>query len=108
MATQAESEQLRQLWQERITQWEQTSQSQKAFCDAHDLDYHQFGYWRRRLVVLNQPSDNKNNTAGFAQVVVSPATLSSSLSVALPNGIRLEGVAANNLPMVYQLIERLS
>jgi hypothetical protein len=107
MATQVESQQLRQIWQERISQWEQTGQTQKAFCDAHNFDYHQFGYWRRRLQILEHSTEAKPFRTGFAQVMARPMAASSGLSVTLPNGVRLEGVDAGNVSTVCHLIDRL-
>jgi len=44
MTTAEESKRLTQYWQEQISVWEQSGQTQKSFCEQHDLNYHRFGY----------------------------------------------------------------
>ena len=36
-------------WQQQIEAWLASGQSQKAYCKANDLNYHRFGYWRRKF-----------------------------------------------------------
>ena len=107
MASQAESTKLQSYWREIITDWQNGEQTQKAYCQAHDLNYHQFGYWRRRLQELEKTSSEKT-IAGFAAVRQHRAVSSSGLSVTLPNGLVVQGIETDNLSVVYQLLRHLS
>jgi hypothetical protein len=43
------SESLSTAWKVHIQDWQTTEQSQNAYCKSHDLNYHCFIYWRRKL-----------------------------------------------------------
>jgi len=94
-------------WKKIIKDWESSNQSQKVFCEAHHLIYHQFGYWRRKF--LKQHHDhNPSPRSGFATVSYPRSIASSGLSLQLPNGLVLQGIAADNVGVAYQLISKLS
>ena len=98
---------LASYWKQRIDAWQASNQSQKAFCRAHDLDYHRFGYWRRKF--LKQASDaQRQRETDFVPVTYAPQAEASGLSLVLPNGLVLQGIATDNLAVVYQLLSRLS
>jgi len=99
---------LGEYWQRHIAAWEQSGQTQKAFCLAHDLDYYRFGYWRRKFL---ESDEAKNNPpSDFVPVSYQPsgADCIPGLSLMLPSGLRIQGIAPENLPLVYQLLGRLS
>jgi hypothetical protein len=93
-----------QYWEEQIQSWKASGQSQQAFCRANDLNYARFGYWLRKLRRMSAEADRR--PCGFVPVV-SPLP-GSSLSLVLPNGLELHGIAADNLPLVKQLVGYLS
>jgi len=93
-------------WQQQIKAWESSGQSQKTFCQSHHLNYHRFGYWRRKFLI--QGYDDAPQSTGFVPVSHPQQPASSELSLSLPNGLVLQGIATNNLLVVYQLINRLS
>ena len=39
----------RQYWKTRITNWQASRMSQSEYCRRHELTFHQFVYWRRKL-----------------------------------------------------------
>ena len=41
-----------QLWTDRITSWQQSGLSQRAYCEQHQLVLGTFVYWRSRLKKL--------------------------------------------------------
>ena len=43
-------EQKRAHWKQHIEQWRFSEMTQKAYCQQHDLGYHQFSYWKKRFV----------------------------------------------------------
>ena len=43
------SEKKSRFWQEHITAWQQSDQSQKEYCRIQKLKISTFGYWRTRL-----------------------------------------------------------
>ena len=46
--------------------------------------------------------------SGFAPVIHSAPSQSAGLSLAFPSGLVLRGIAGDNLPLVYQLLSRLT
>lgn len=106
MAKQDKSAELTEYWQQRVAGWQASGQSQKAFCEANDLNFHQFGYWRRKL--LNRAEARRQKDSDFVPVTLRTQTVPTSLSIQLPNGLMLQGIASDNLPVVYQLLNRLS
>lgn len=107
MANKEESEALSAYWQQQVEAWQATGQSQKGFCKAHDLNYHQFGYWIRKF--RNQAEqDHCQKSSSFIPVTVNTHHESDGLSLTLPNGIRVKGIVNDNLPTVYRLLAHLS
>lgn len=105
MANQEQSDQLSRFWQEQITAWENSGQSQTTFCEQHELNYHRFGYWRRKF--LGQSKPGLKSTSGFVPVRPVPGRTSSGLSLTLPSGVLIQGIEADNLALVRQLLQRL-
>ena len=97
----------RDYWQSRIEAWQLSGQSQKAFCRAHDLNYPQFVYWRRKFRQHTAPASAKASS-GFVSVVPTMSAVDSGLSLVLPNGVALRGLEASNLDVVLRLLGRLS
>jgi hypothetical protein len=102
MNTVKPSKPLSDFWNQQITKWQQTDQSQIGYCRAHDLDYHRFTYWRRKFASLMK----KNEIAVRSSFVPVKAcsTKSSELTATLPNGVILGGIATDNLSIVKQLL----
>ncbi|WP_449598736.1 IS66 family insertion sequence element accessory protein TnpA [Niallia sp. Marseille-Q9988] len=40
---------LRKEWEQRISDYKASGQSQAKWCEDNRVSYHQFGYWKRRL-----------------------------------------------------------
>ena len=95
----------RDYWQSRIEAWRLSGQSQKGFCRAHDLNYPQFVYWRRKF---RQHTASAKASSGFVSVVPTMSAVDSGLSLVLPNGVELRGLEASNLDVVLRLLGRLS
>ena len=107
MPSREASASLASYWKQRIEAWQASNQSQKAFCRANDLNYHRFGYWRRKF--LEQAGEaQRQSEPDFVPVTYASRAEAASLSLVLPNGLVLQGIATDNLPVVYQLLSRLS
>ena len=107
MPSKAESETLYHYWQQQIEAWQSSEQSQQAYCKTHELSYHRFGYWLRKFRKQAQSAQGQKGS-GFAPVIHSASPPSTGLSLALPSGLVLRGIAGDNLPVVYQLLSRLT
>ena len=105
MPSTLQSETLTAFWQEQIDAWKASGQSQKAFCKAHDLNYPRFGYWLRKF---RQQDTQHDQPPRFIPVTPAVAHSNSSLSLVLPSGLELRGIASDNLSIVEQLLKRLS
>ena len=107
MPVKAESEALASYWLQQIEAWQSSGQTQQAYCKINELSYHRFGYWRRKFRQQSQEVRSQKGS-GFVPVTPSAATQSAGLSLAFPSGLVLRGIAGDNLPLVYQLLSRLS
>ena len=45
-----------QVWQERVTQWQASGLSQRAYAIEHGFPARQVGYWVRRLTGVQTPA----------------------------------------------------
>jgi hypothetical protein len=91
-------------WQQQIADWQQSGLSQAAYCDTHDLVYHQFTYWRRKLATDDAAPTHHSR---FVAVQRTDDT-GSGLILSLPNGMTIHGLNPRNLVWLPQLLERLS
>jgi hypothetical protein len=97
----SEIEGLAEYWKDQINRWETSGATQSAFCKMHDLSYHRFTYWRRKF------DERRAGSGGFALVKYQD-TGTSHLSVALPNGLVVQGIGADNLGVARELLESLT
>jgi transposase len=107
MPVKAESEALASYWQQQIEAWQSSGQTQQAYCKTHELSYHRFGYWRRKFRQRSQKAQRQKGS-GFVPVTHSATSQSTGLSLVFPSGLVLRGIAGDNLPLVCQLLSRLS
>lgn len=94
-------------WRQQMTAWRSSGQTRKSFCEKEGLNYHRFGYWLRKLQGLNKASEHQQ-LSGFVPVSLSQQLQSNDLSLVLPSGLVLQGIDNHNLPVVFQLLTRLS
>jgi hypothetical protein len=100
------SQALFEHWRRHIEDWRSSGLTQQAFCRDRDLSYHQFHYWRRKIT--QQPTQlPTRQPPTLVPVTYQPDSLSRGLSLQLPNGITLRGIAPENLTVVERLLEAL-
>ncbi len=103
MQTIKQSEPLLDYWGRHIQSWQQTGKTQSSYCRTHDLNYHRFTYWRRKLSTPGKGARQAVIRSGF--VAVKPASqVSTNLIATLPNGVILQGICTDNLSVVKQLL----
>ena len=100
------SESLAYYWREHIDAWRSGSDSQAAYCKAHDLVYHRFVYWRRRFETHTPAPGVPEFSGGFAKVTCEPE-VDVGLTLTLPNGLVLQGISAANVSIVRRLLDQL-
>jgi hypothetical protein len=96
----------RQHWRQQVTAWQDSGQSQQAFCKAAGLNYPQFLYWRRKIQKESDPQETRSS--GFVSVSLTNNSANDGLSIRLANGCEVRGIQANNLPLVQSLLGVLS
>lgn len=104
MKTFKPSQSLSDYWSHHIQSWQQTDSSQSSYCRAHDLNYHRFTYWRRKLISPRSVTRQAVLRSGFVPVKAVTPTVSSNLIATLPNGVVLRGISTDNLSVVKQLL----
>ena len=107
MPVKTDPEALASYWHNQIEAWQSSGQTQQAYCKTNELSYHRFGYWRRKFRQRSQEAQSRKGS-GFVPVTPSATSQSTGLSLAFPSGLVLRGIAGDNLPIVYQLLSRLS
>lgn len=93
---------LKSFWQSHINEWQSSGLAQSTYCKENDLIVHRFGYWKRKLVDKKRPTPD---SGGFIQL--KPVVMPSSLTLQLPNQLRIDGITPDNLHLVKQLAELL-
>jgi hypothetical protein len=68
-----------------IDQWQQSTLTQKAFCQQINLSYHIFHYWYKRYRI----TDEQTSASSFKKLRVSTPSVCSSMELVLPDGKRL-------------------
>ena len=104
MKTIKPAESLSDYWRHHIQGWQQTDESQRSYCRAHDLNYHRFIYWRRKLVAPSSDTLQAVPRSGFIPVKAVSQDLPAELTATLPNGVILQGITTGNLSVVKQLL----
>ena len=109
-------------WQQHIDEWQSSELSGTQYCQAHQLTYHCFIYWRRKLASQDDvarhhdplPSGNHRPGAFVAvqaahqvQPVSEVSPVADSLQLALPNGLVIQNIADSNLSTVRALLAYL-
>jgi transposase-like protein len=93
-------------WRQHIEDWSRSGLGQQAYCREQGLKYHQFHYWRKKLSrTSNQESPPR--TTALVPVRYQPQSPVGDLSVHLPNGMSVRGIASDNLALVARLLETL-
>jgi len=95
----------RAFWAHHVKAWQASGSSRSAYCRHHDLKLHQLIYWISTLdanVIVKPRASPVAASSGFIPVRVTPSP--QSLTVRLPNGIRIEGVGAANLSVIREMM----
>ena len=98
------SESRSDYWHHHIQAWQQTDKTQSSYCRAHDLNYHRFTYWRRKLLAPDTSSRQVVPRSSFVPVKAVSPGVCSHLTATLPNGVILQGITTDNLFLVKQLL----
>ena len=107
MARKTATQALSQQWRQHIEEWRNSGLSQQAFCRDRSLSFNQFHYWRKKLAHTPVNKTRPRSSALVPVTYPSPSP-NNDLTVHLPNGISLRGIASHNLSVVERLLESLS
>ena len=108
-------------WQGHVDAQARGTLSQRAYCEANELAYSSFTYWRRRVADRRQadargePPNPTSTELGPTFVPVRVATTTPgaaagpgpTLAVVLPSGVRIEGIGAAHIATVTALAAAL-
>jgi len=89
-------------WQVQVEAWEQSNQTQQAFCKEHNLCYRQLSHWKNRFK-LERLSESEVNEAQFVPIkLASPVStvVTPGVQIYLPNGVRIELSNEQHLPLL--------
>jgi len=100
-------------WQNQVAEWQRSNLSVAAYCRRNQVAYHKLLYWRSKLDGSSSSELATKEMSGFTRVVsqrvdVTEHTSSqSALTVTLPNGIKVEGLYANNISLLGDILRQL-
>ena len=86
-----------------IKQWQASGKTQSQYCQLHQLKLHQLVYWKHVLVTQPKKTPKPSSTSGFIAVQVNPSSIQ-TLTLQLPGGLRIDGIQANNLELIREII----
>ena len=95
------NEQVKQQMFSMINEWQQSSLTQKAWCEQHAMRYHVFHYWYKRY----RDAQAVDKEPGFIPLQIKPSfdTSAAHIELLLPDGKRLlfhQPVSSNYLKAV--------
>ncbi len=93
-------------WKEQVDAWKSAGTSQIKFCQANELPYHRFVYWRQKFERGPGSNQVKRESGGFA-TAGRRAEINGDLTLSLPNGLVLRGRCADTVSVVPQLLDEL-
>jgi len=95
-------EQKRAHWADVVKHWKASGESQKNYCQLHDIKPHLLTYWAQvsKPKSLTEPP---TNTKGFVALQITDSQ-TTGLILRLPSGLQLEGVTSRNLSVVREII----
>jgi len=94
-------------WQQQLDAWLDSGLSGAAFCKQYELTYHQFTYWRGKLLTADAAPYQSDKSTGFVQVTPMPHTTTSELTLTLPGGIAITGLHADNVDVLGAILRQL-
>lgn len=98
-----------EYWQQQMEQWQQSGLSGLKYCKQHHLSYHRFSYWRSKLSRIeggeNELSNPTPSASSFVKVVQREER-TPDLVITLPNGITLQGITTDHIPLISQLMQQ--
>ncbi len=94
----------RQRWLEQIKAWNQSGQTQRAFCQQHHLGLASFQRWRRKLRAEKKPEES--STITFLPVSVNNAQ-ASYLTLLVNDHLRIEIPSGFDTDTLKQIIHVL-
>ncbi|MGQ7848817.1 IS66 family insertion sequence element accessory protein TnpA [Granulosicoccus sp. 3-233] len=106
----------RQFWQHHVRQQARGKLTQRHYCERHGLGYASFVRWRGLLRQRQPPPVNAVAVSSFIPVQVErpnePARdairrEATCIDLALPGGMRIEGITSANVDLVAALVSRL-
>ncbi len=107
----ANRSEVKEQWQQRLQAWRESGLNQKQWCEQNSIKQAQFWYWKKKLEDIPAAVEHKDKTASaFVPVALAPSSQvieSASLTITLPNGLRVSGIDHSNLTLASQLIEQL-
>lgn len=90
-------------WQQLLAEWQQSSLSGAEFCKRQNIVYHQFMYWKKKLISPKSKSE-PSKLSRFVRVNPVPLPAMDELAITLPGGIRITGLNTSNIELVQLLL----
>ena len=100
----------REDWQALVKDWENSNQTQLAFCQDRGLCYRQFNQWKSRFKQEGLIEQENNAAAQFVPVHLKSAASNASdvgVKVVLPNGIRIEIASEHQVAVLLGSVKAL-
>lgn len=76
-------------WKQHMSDWQASGLTQAAYCREQGLNERYFSQWKKKLLNSREEDMQSMTGAGFVPVEVLPAESDKTISIELPNGIRI-------------------
>lgn len=93
-------------WRQQVALHHSSGLSVRQFTEQHELNYHQFMYWRKKFAKAKQAQE----PAGFARVAPLKGAGQpggQGLCISLPGGISITGIGHDNLGVLLSMLRQL-
>lgn len=102
--TRSHNLELRKEWEQRISDYIASGQSQAKWCEENEISYHQFGYWKKRL---KDQSTEKTNNSWVPVIVEEPKTARCESLLIKVGSVSIEVNAGFNSTLLTEVIKVL-
>ena len=106
--TREELKDLRELWQQRVEEFESSGQAATVWCREHGLKAHQLRYWRRKFNQSSSSTPASDNNLQWQPIEIAQHEASASKIEIRVGKATIEAKSGFNKKLLQDLVEALT
>jgi len=95
-------EEKRTYWFRHVKAWRSSGETQRSYCQHHQLKPHQLTYWKHVFEAKSETAPAQPSNGFIPVQMTAPA--SQGLTLRIPGGMCIEGIQANNLALTREIM----